>query len=129
MKKNKVQFQKGLSEEAFRARYGTEEQCRAELFSWRWPEGFICPVCQGTVYVEIKHRKLYQCRHCRHQASLIAGTIFHSTKLPLTTWFAAMYHLTQSKKGILLRCPAGPASNWAVVSGCPRIRPGNLSTS
>jgi len=100
MKKNKVQFQKGLSEEAFRARYGTEEQCRAELFSWRWPEGFICPVCQGTVYVEIKHRKLYQCSHCRHQASLIAGTIFHSTKLPLTTWFAAMYHLTQSKKGI-----------------------------
>ena len=47
MKMNKVQFQKGLSEEAFRARYGTEEQCRAELFSWRWPEGFICPVCQG----------------------------------------------------------------------------------
>jgi hypothetical protein len=31
---------------------------------------------------------------------LIAGTIFHSTKLPLTTWFAAMYHLTQGKKGI-----------------------------
>jgi hypothetical protein len=50
MKKNKVQFQKGLSEEAFRARYGTEEQCRAELFSWRWPDGFICPACQGTVY-------------------------------------------------------------------------------
>jgi transposase-like protein len=100
LKKNKVQFQKGLSEEAFRARYGTEEQCRAELFSWRWPDGFICPVCQGTAYVEIKHRKLYQCSRCRRQASLIAGTIFHSTKLPLTTWFAAMYHLTQSKKGI-----------------------------
>ena len=44
MKKNTVQFQKGLSEQAFRARYGTEEQCRAELFSWRWPDGFICPV-------------------------------------------------------------------------------------
>src|SRR5687768_5166033 len=89
MKKNTVQFQKGLSEEAFRARYGMEEQCRAELFSWRWPDGFICPVCQDTVYVEIKSRKVYQCSQCRHQTSLIAGTIFHSTKLPLTTWFAA----------------------------------------
>jgi ribosomal protein L37AE/L43A/transposase-like protein len=98
--KNKVQFQKGLSEEAFRARYGTEEQCRAELFSWRWPSGFICPACHGTSYVEITGRKLYQCSQCRHQASLIAGTIFHSTKLPLTTWFAAMYHLTQGKKAI-----------------------------
>ena len=60
MKKNTVQFQEGLSEEAFRARYGTEEQCRAELFSGRWPDGFICPVCQGTVYVEIKSRMVYR---------------------------------------------------------------------
>ena len=32
--------------------------------------------------------------------SLIAGTIFASTKVPLRTWFRAMYHLTQSKGGI-----------------------------
>lgn len=100
MPKNRVQFQKGLSEEAFRTRYGTEEQCRAELLSWRWPNGFVCPACSGTEYAIIKSRQIYQCRRCRHQASLIAGTIFHSTKLPLTTWFAAMYHLTQGKKGM-----------------------------
>jgi len=29
-----------------------------------------------------------------------AGTIFHSTKLPLTVWFLAIYHLSQSKGGI-----------------------------
>jgi hypothetical protein len=28
---------------------------------------------------------------------LIAGTIFAATKVPLGTWFRAMYHLTQSK--------------------------------
>ena len=32
--------------------------------------------------------------------TIMAGTIFHRTKLPLTTWFRAMYHLTQSKNGI-----------------------------
>ena len=36
----------------------------------------------------------------RRQTSLIAGTIFASTKVPLRTWFRAMYHLTQSKGGI-----------------------------
>lgn len=41
-----------------------------------------------------------QCRHCRHQASLTAGTIFEATKLPLTTWFLAMFLLTQQKNGI-----------------------------
>lgn len=100
MARNTVQFQKGLSEAAFRAQYGTEEQCRAALVAWRWPDGFRCPRCQGTRDVEIKARKLYQCCVCRHQASLTAGTIFQATKLPLTTWFTAIYLLTQSKKGI-----------------------------
>ena len=31
MARNKIQFQKGLSERQFRASYGTEEQCRAAL--------------------------------------------------------------------------------------------------
>jgi hypothetical protein len=29
-----------------------------------------------------------------------AGTIFHSTKLPLTVWFLAICHLSQSKGGV-----------------------------
>jgi hypothetical protein len=31
---------------------------------------------------------------------VIAGTIFGATKVPLCTWFRAMYHLTHSKGGI-----------------------------
>ncbi len=38
-----------------------------------------------------------QCRDCRHQASLLTGAIFSSTKLPLTTWFLATYLVSQSK--------------------------------
>jgi len=45
-------------------------------------------------------RDLFQCTACRRQTSPIAGTIFASTKLPLRTWFRAIYHLTQTKQGI-----------------------------
>jgi hypothetical protein len=43
---------------------------------------------------------LLQCRHCHHQTSLTAGTIVAATKPPLTTWWLAMFLLTQQKNGI-----------------------------
>ena len=58
------------------------------------------PGCGRQKHCVIKTRNLYQCTSCRRQTSLIAGTIFASTKVPLRTWFRAMYHLTQSKGGI-----------------------------
>ena len=36
---------RGLSDEAFREAFGTEEQCRAALLRLRWPDGFVCPCC------------------------------------------------------------------------------------
>ncbi len=45
-------------------------------------------------------RPKIQCRACRHQVSLTAGTIFHATKLPLTSWFLAMWLITTAKNGI-----------------------------
>ena len=44
--------------------------------------------------------RVFQCRDCRTQTSLTEGTIFHSTKLPLTIWFQAMYFLTQNKNNV-----------------------------
>ena len=100
MARNTVQFQKGLSEPQFAVLYGTEDQCRAAVMGWRWPSGFVCPVCAGEHHSFVKTRALYQCTACRRQTSVIAGTIFAATKVPLCTWFRAMYHLTQSKGGI-----------------------------
>ena len=100
MPKNKIQFQKGLSLPEFLARYSSEKQCRAALLKMRWPAGFACPKCGHTTYSEIRHRQLYQCCACRFQASLIQGTIFSATKLPLTTWMLGIYLITQSKDGI-----------------------------
>lgn len=101
MPQNRIQFQKGLSVPEFLQDYGTEEQCKQALEQWRWPQGFVCPSCrQAGKPVGLRTRALLQCRHCHHQASLIAGTIFEATKLPLRTWFLAMFLLTQSKNGI-----------------------------
>ena len=91
---------KGLSEAEFRQRYGTEEQCRAALFQLRWGRGWACPGCGHGGYAELKGRVVYQCNRCKRQVGLTAGTVFHWTKLPLTTWFLAIYHLTQSKGGM-----------------------------
>src|SRR6478735_5762165 len=82
MARNKVQFQKGLSEAQFAVLYGTEDQCREAVMRWRWPSGFVCPVCAGEHHSLIKTRALYQCTACRRQTSVIAGTIFAATKVP-----------------------------------------------
>ena len=75
MARNKVQFQKGLSEAGFETLYGTEAKCRAVVIAFRWPNGFECPACGGRAYCEVTTRGLFQCSACRHQASPIAGTI------------------------------------------------------
>jgi len=91
---------KGLSEVEFRERFGTEEACRKALFEMRWREGLTCPACGGRGFCQLRTRKLFQCNRCKKQVRLTAGTVFQDSKLPLTAWFAAIYHLTQSKGGV-----------------------------
>jgi hypothetical protein len=100
MAKNKIQFQRGMSVPDFMNQYGTEKKCYDALFQLRWPTGFTCPLCGNTTYCENKNRNVFQCNRCHHQTSLIAGTIFQSTHLPLTIWFPAMFLLTQNKNGV-----------------------------
>jgi transposase-like protein len=91
---------RGLSEAQFRESYDTEERCRAVVEKLRWPKGFVCPRCGGCEGKWLSTRPKMQCRACRHQVSLTAGTIFHATKLPLTTWFLAMWLIATAKDGI-----------------------------
>lgn len=91
---------KSISFKEFRARYCTEDTCREELFRLRFPEGFVCPVCGCREYYPIHGRNTFQCRACRHQASVTAGTVMHRTRLPLTVWFWAIYLCATDKRGI-----------------------------
>src|SRR3546814_17912849 len=85
-------------------------QCEQALEAARWPEGFRCPRCAGTVHCVLRDgtRKVFQCSACRHQASLIAGTLLQGTKLPLTPWFLAISLISKAKTG--LSAPIGRAS-------------------
>ena len=100
MSRNKVQFQKSMSIHSFIEKFGSEQQCREHLFALRWPNGFHCPYCGHDQYCQLKSRALYQCNQCHHQSSLVAGTLFEGTKLPLRLWFLAIYLITQEKNGI-----------------------------
>jgi ribosomal protein L37AE/L43A len=102
MTMNRVQFQPGLSMAEFMDRYGSDAQCEAALVESRWPSGFVCPLCGCGQSVSFRRQGLlyFQCSACRHQCSVISGTIFEATKLGLSRWFLAMHLLTQSKNNV-----------------------------
>ena len=64
----------------------------------RWPNGFECPACKSKEHHRTA-RGLYECRKCRRQTSVTAGTLFHDTRKPLRLWFEAMWHITNQKYG------------------------------
>jgi transposase-like protein len=80
-------------------RFSTDQACREYLFALRWPHGFVCPRCGGQAAWAMT-RGLWLCGHCRHQASVTAGTIFQDSRLPLTLWFRAMWYVTSQKNGV-----------------------------
>ena len=102
MAQNRVQYQKGLSMPEFFERFGSVQQCEERVRAWCWPNGFVCPRCEQTWHSEFRrHDRLYfQCSSCRYQCSLVSGTIFESSKLPLPRWFLAMHLMTQAKNNV-----------------------------
>lgn len=82
-----------------------DDKAREYLESLRWPNGPVCPHCEaseGHYQLEGKaHRPgLWKCSACRQQFSVTVGTVFESSKVPLSKWLTAVYLLTSSKKGI-----------------------------
>jgi len=82
----------------FRDQFRDEAACRQYLETLRWPNGFVCPRCQGHD-AWLTARALYHCRSCDYQASVTAGTLFADTNLPLRLWFEAVWHVTNQKYG------------------------------
>lgn len=82
----------------FVKRFSTEEQCREYLFSIRFSNGFVCPKCGNKNYWKVGDT-LFTCTSCRHQATVIAGTIFQDTRKPLVDWFTAIWWITTQKNG------------------------------
>jgi len=79
--------------------FESEEDCRAYLEALRWPNGFLCSRCGGSEYWRMKTGVL-ECSACGHASSVISGTVFQDTKLPLKTWFRAMWLMAGQKSGL-----------------------------
>lgn len=87
----------GLRE--FQKHFNDEKACRDHLFRIRWSQGFVCPKCGHTEYYLIRERNIFQCKQCRHQTSITAGTVMDNTHLDLSIWFWAIYLIAKDKRG------------------------------
>jgi transposase-like protein len=81
-------------------RYHGGDRCRDRLEELRWPDGLECPRCDSRRVGRRENRHQYQCKSCRYQFSVTAGTIFHDSHLTLWKWFVAVYLIVESKKGV-----------------------------
>lgn len=87
------------TEHEFWARFNSDEACWEYLCKMRWPNGFECPKCLGrNAWLNQKH--LYECTGCGYRSSVMAGTVFQDSKLPLKTWFTALWEVASCRGGI-----------------------------
>ena len=77
-----------------------EQACIDHIRDIRWKDGEFCPYCGGMRIYHFSDGKTFKCGDCRQRFSIKVGTIFEDSKLPLRTWFAAMWFITNHPKGI-----------------------------
>lgn len=88
-----------MTYQEFRSWFPDDESCREYLAGLRWPDGFECPRCgQGRWWMI--DRGLRMCAGCGLKTSVTAGTIFHRSHSPLSTWFAAVWFVTSQRNGV-----------------------------
>ena len=86
--KNQMEFEKS---------FATDVQCLDYLLKLRIENNFKCPSCSDTKYWINKRRQMV-CKLCKRQTSITAGTIFHSSKTPITVLFRALWFIVAQKK-------------------------------
>ena len=73
--------------------------CRDYLEWLRWPNGFVCPRCEGSGGWRMSDGR-WCCASCEARTSVTAGTIFDRTRTPLTVWFHACWLFATGKDGV-----------------------------
>lgn len=77
-------------------------KARAWLEGFLWAGGRSCGYC-GTLEASspMKGRDgYYQCKACRKQFTVMVGTVFERSHIPLNKWLMAGFILCSSKKGM-----------------------------
>lgn len=86
----------------FQKEFDTEQKCREYLEQQRWNGTPACPFCGSINVCRFSNGKTFKCREkgCRKQFSVLVGSVYQNTKIPLTKWFLATYILSVHSKGI-----------------------------
>jgi transposase-like protein len=89
--------------------YSDEDKARELLETLRWPEGPVCPHCKAKEPYKLTpkatskspgRKGLYKCRECRKQFTVLVGTIFSDSHIPISKWLMAIFIICSSKKAV-----------------------------
>jgi hypothetical protein len=78
------------------------KSCKKFLEQQRWQNGITCPYCGHAKCYIIENNERYKCasKTCYKRFTVLVGTIFEASKIPLNKWMIAVYLNTAHKKGI-----------------------------
>jgi transposase-like protein len=77
-----------------------EASARVYIEAKRWPNGAVCPMCQGVNRITPRKNGFYRCNPCKLDFTVRMGTVFERSHVPLHKWLYAMYQLTTARKGV-----------------------------
>ena len=66
----------------------------------RWPDGVICPFCEGRDFYFIRASRKWHCKSCKKRFSVKAGSIMEDSPLSLDKWLIAMWIISASRNGV-----------------------------
>jgi transposase-like protein len=129
---DKAKFTPQMTVAQFEALFPTDDACKSYLVARRWPAGVVrCPKCKGDRVYALKTMPFkWECPACAkkgYRFSVLVGTIFENTNVPIKTWFKVIYLMLTSKKGISslqIRRMMGFGSYSTALYLCHRVRAG-----
>ncbi len=126
----KLDYPKSILE--FVARFHNDEICLDYLIMSRWPNGFVCPVCEFCKGWWLKQYCRYECSQCHRQTSALAGTLMHRSHLPIRYWFWSAYLVSTGTPGssaVQLQRQLGLNNDETVWYLLQRLRHGMVRTN
>jgi transposase-like protein len=121
---------------ALMKRLPTEESAWELMEDLRWSGRPVCNHCgsvakhyflkprdpegRRTRTGAVTIRRVWKCKDCRKQFTVLTGTIFHGSKIPLRTWLFVVFEMCASKNGVAAReierkYDVTPKSAWFMV--------------
>jgi transposase-like protein len=76
--------------------------CVDFVASMRWPDGVVCPHCEGKKVSYLSTRRIWKCmtKECHKQFSAKTGTVLEDSPIPLDKWLTAIWLVVNCKNGI-----------------------------